>query len=158
MKISQKGLYALEALMHLANRCDKGLIKIQDIADSEGLPKKFLELILLDLKLARIVESGRGVNGGYRLKRAPSEIFLGDVIRTIDGPLAPFGDAQSLRENVRRDERHGELFRVFLSVRNAAAEILDHTSLADICREQSKHQVSESDISTDNQSASGAPK
>jgi DNA-binding IscR family transcriptional regulator len=59
MKISQKGLYALEALMHLANRQDKGLIKIQEIADSEGLPKKFLELILLDLKLARIVESGR---------------------------------------------------------------------------------------------------
>jgi Rrf2 family protein len=158
MKISQKGLYALEALMHLANRQDKGLIKIQEIADSEGLPKKFLELILLDLKLARIVESGRGVNGGYRLKRSPSEIFLGEVIRTIDGPLAPFGDAQSLRENVNRDERHGELFRVFLSVRNAAAEILDHTSLADICREQSRHQASESVLSNDSQSPSGPPK
>lgn len=156
MKISQKGLYALEALMHLANRQNEGLIKIQEIADSEGLPKKFLELILLDLKLARIVESGRGINGGYRLKRVPSEIFLGEVIRRIDGPLAPFGDAQSLRDNVTRDERHGELFRVFLSVRDAAAEILDHTSLADICRAQSRHQASETLASRDNQSASGA--
>ena len=158
MKISQKGLYALEALMHLARRQNEGLIKIQEIADSESLPKKFLELILLDLKLARIVESGRGINGGYRLKRAPSEIFLGEVIRTIDGPLAPFGDAQSLRDSARRDERHGELFRVFLSVRNAAAKILDHTSLADICREQGKHHPSAPVPSPDNRSASDAPK
>src|SRR5579872_5315560 len=113
--------------MYLARRQDNGLpgalVKIQEIADDEGLPKKFLELILLDLKLARIVESVRGTKGGYRLRRAPSEICLSEIIRTIDGPLAPFGDAESLRQQVKRDEKHSELFRVFLSVRNAAAEI-----------------------------------
>jgi Rrf2 family protein len=143
VRVSQKGLYALEALMYLARRQNadqtNSLVKIQEIAEAEKLPKKFLELILLDLKLARIVESVRGTKGGYRLRRAASEIFLSEIIRTIDGPLAPFGDAESLRQQVKRDEKHSELFRVFLAVRNAVAEILDHTSLADICGPQKNH-------------------
>jgi Rrf2 family protein len=133
MKVSQKGLYALQALIFLAGRYDgKGPIKIYDIAAADGLPEKFLELILLELKHARIVESVRGAKGGYRLKRRPSDIFLGEIIRTIDGPLAPFEDAESLRRHVQEDQKHSALFQVLLSVRNAAAGILDHTSLADL--------------------------
>lgn len=64
MKISQKGLYALKALMLLARRYDKGAVKIREIAADEELPEKFLELILLELKHARIVESTRGAQGG----------------------------------------------------------------------------------------------
>lgn len=133
MKVSQKGLYALEALMLLARRYGEGAVKIREIAEDETLPEKFLELILLELKHARVVESVRGANGGYRLKRSPSKIFLGEIIRTIDGPLAPFEDAESLRRLVEHDKKHSPLFRVFLAVRNAASDILDHTSLADIC-------------------------
>jgi len=88
---------------------------------------------LLELKHARIVESVRGAKGGYRLKRPPTRIFLGEIIRTIDGPLAPFEDAESLRRLVEHDKKHSALFGVFLAVRNAASDILDHTSLADIC-------------------------
>lgn len=139
MKVSQKGLYALEALIYLARRLDQGAIKIREIAASEDLPQKFLELILLDLKHARLVESSRGAKGGYRLKRMPSDIFLGEVIRTVDGPLAPFEDAQSLRRLVERDKKHSELFRVLLSVRDAAAAILDHTSLSDVCQAGRDH-------------------
>jgi len=133
MKVSQKGLYALEAVMLLARRYPEGTVKIRDIAEDEKLPEKFLELILLELKHARIVESVRGAKGGYRLKRSPSKIFLGEIVRTIDGPLAPFEDAESLRRLVERDKKHSALFRVFLAVRDAASDILDHTSLADIC-------------------------
>jgi Rrf2 family protein len=133
MKVSHKGLYALEALMLLARRYPEGTVKIREIAQDEGLPEKFLELILLELKHARFVESVRGAKGGYRLKRSPSKIFLGEIIRTIDGPLAPFEDAESLRRHVERDNKHSALFRVFLAVRDAASDILDHTSLADIC-------------------------
>ena len=133
MKVSQKGLYALEAAMLLARRYPEGTVKIREIAADEELPEKFLELILLELKHARIVESVRGANGGYRLKRSPSKIFLGEIIRTIDGPLAPFEDAESLRRLVEHDKKHSALFRVFLAVRNAASDILDRTSLADIC-------------------------
>jgi Rrf2 family protein len=132
MKISQKGLYALQALIFLARRRSEEPVKIREIATAEDLPEKFLELILLELKHARIVESVRGAKGGYRLKRPASKIYLGEIIRLIDGPLAPFEDAESLRRHVERDKKHSALFRVLLAVRNAAAGILDHTSLEDI--------------------------
>lgn len=133
MQISQKGLYSLKAMTVLARRYKEGTVKIREIAADEELPEKFLELILLELKHARIVESVRGAKGGYRLKRPPSKIFLGEIIRTIDGPLAPFEDGESLRRLVEHDKKHSPLFRVFLAVRNAASDILDHTSLSDIC-------------------------
>ena len=120
--------------MMLARNHAERPTRIHEIAVSERIPEKFLELILLDLKRARLVESSRGQKGGYRLRKEPSEIFLGDVIRTIDGPLAPLGDAQSLRDLIARDKKHSTLYRVFLDVRNAAAGILDHTSLADLAR------------------------
>jgi Rrf2 family protein len=132
MKISQKGLYALQALMMLARRYNEGAIRIRDIAYEEDLPEKFLELILLELKNARIVESERGAKGGYQLRRPPSEIRLSEIIRLIDGPLAPFGDAEQLRSLIDRDADHRNLYQVFLEVRNAAARILEHTTIADI--------------------------
>jgi len=97
MRISKKGLYALEALTVLARNFPQRATKIHEIAVSEDIPEKFLEAILLDLKTARLVDSLRGARGGYALRRDPSKVFLGDVIRTIDGPLAPMGDAESLR-------------------------------------------------------------
>jgi|SRR5271157_247765 len=132
MHISNKGLYALEAMMCLARDFHNGPTTIHAIAASEGIPEKFLELILLDLKAARLVESVRGAKGGYRLKRAPSRIFLGEIIRTISGPLAPLADAEGLRRLVKSDKRRRTLYKIFLEVRNSAARILDHTSLADI--------------------------
>jgi Rrf2 family protein len=132
MKVSQKGLYALQAMMMLTRRYTEGAIRIRDIAYEENLPEKFLELILLELKNARIVESVRGAKGGYRLRRAPSEIRLSEIIRLIDGPLAPFGDADQLRTLIDRDAHHRALYKVFLEVRDAAARILESTTLADL--------------------------
>jgi Rrf2 family protein len=132
MKISQKGLYALQAMMMLARRYNQGAIRIRDIAYEEDLPEKFLELILLELKNARLVESVRGAKGGYQLRRPPAEIHLSEIIRLIDGPLAPFGDAEQLRSLISRDAEHRALYQVFLDVRDAAAKILEHTTLADI--------------------------
>jgi Rrf2 family protein len=132
MKISQKGLYALQAMMMLSRHYNQGAIRIRDIAYEEALPEKFLELILLELKNARMVESVRGAKGGYQLRRAPSEIHLSEIIRLIDGPLAPFGDAEQLRTLINRDDEHRALYQVFLAVRDAAAKILEHTTLADI--------------------------
>jgi Rrf2 family protein len=132
MKISQKGLYALQAMMMLARHHHQGAIRIRDIAYEEALPEKFLELILLELKNARMVESARGAKGGYQLRREPADIHLSDIIRLIDGPLAPFGDAEQLRELIDRDLPHRALYQVFLDVRDAAARILDNTTLADL--------------------------
>lgn len=132
MKISQKGLYAMQAMMMLARSYQEGAIRIRDIAYEENLPEKFLELILLELKNARLVESIRGAKGGYRLRRAPAEIRLSEIIRLIDGPLAPFGDAEQLRTLIDRDDARRALYKVFLEVRDAAAKILEGTTLADL--------------------------
>src|SRR6202522_2730624 len=138
MKVSQKGLYALQAMMVLTRRYTQGAIRIRDIAYEENLPEKFLELILLELKNARIVESVRGAKGGYRLRRAPAEIMLSEIIRLVDGPLAPFGDADQLRGLIVTDPDHRALYSVFLEVRDAAAKILESTSVADIVGSSSK--------------------
>ena len=132
MKISHRGLYGLKALTHLAEAYDRGLVKIHEIAEEESIPEKFLEGILVTLKNARLVSSQRGREGGYQLRRPPVDIPIGDVVRIIDGPLAPFGDAVELAHRVRTEPRHAGLFDLFLEVRNAAAQILDHTSLADL--------------------------
>jgi Rrf2 family protein len=132
LKISQKGLYALQAIMTLGRRYGADTVKIRDIAIDSDLPEKFLELILLELKNARIVESVRGAKGGYRLRRAPAEIKLSEIIRLVDGPLAPFGDADQLRSLITSDPEHRALYKVFLDVRDAAAKILEGTSVADL--------------------------
>jgi Rrf2 family cysteine metabolism transcriptional repressor len=132
LKISQKGLYALQAMMTLARRHEQGAIKIRDIAAESDLPEKFLELFLLELKNARIVDSVRGARGGYQLRRDPSEIPLSDIIRLVDGPLAPMGDAEQLRGLIDKDEDHRALYEVFLAVRDAAAKILENTTIADL--------------------------
>jgi Rrf2 family protein len=132
MKISQKGLYALQAMMMLARHHNQGAIKIREIAYEEDLPEKFLELILLELKNARMVESVRGAKGGYQLRRGPAEIRLSEIMRLIDGPLAPFADAEQLRVLIDRDLPHRALYQVFLDVRDAVAHVLDNTTLADL--------------------------
>ena len=143
-------------MMMLARHHNQGAIRIRDIAYEEGLPEKFLELILLELKNARIVESVRGAKGGYQLRRAPSDIRLSEIIRLIDGALAPFGDAEQLRTLIDRDAEHRALYQVFLEVRDAAAKILENTTLADIVapgsgagkskRRQSKKKNGESSV------------
>ena len=132
MKISHRGLYALKALIHLAGAYEGGVVPARTVAESEEIPEKFLEGILLALKNARIVSSERGREGGYRLRKPPREIFIGDVVRLIDGPLAPLGDVSELQQRVKTEARHPGLFDLFLEVRNAAAAIVDRTSLADL--------------------------
>ena len=124
--------------MTLGRRYGNETVKIRDIAMDSDLPEKFLELILLELKNARIVESVRGAKGGYRLRRAPAEIKLSEIIRLVDGPLAPFGDADQLRSLIVTDPDHRALYGVFLEVRDSAAKILESTTVADIVGDSSK--------------------
>jgi Rrf2 family protein len=132
MKVSHRGLYALKALIHLAGAYEGGLVPARTVAEKEEIPEKFLEGILLALRNARVITSERGREGGYRLRKPPDEIFIGDVVRLIDGPLAPLGDVSELQQRVKTEPRHPGLFDLFLDVRNAAAAIVDRTSLADL--------------------------
>jgi Rrf2 family protein len=132
VKVSHRGLYALKALIHLAGAYERGLVAARTVAEREDIPEKFLEGILLTLKNARVISSERGREGGYRLRKPPHEIFIGDVVRLIDGPLAPLGDVGELQHRVKTEPLHPGLFDLFLEVRNAAAAIVDRTSLADL--------------------------
>ena len=85
--IAQKTRYALRSLLYLAE-APEGVVQLSRIAETQQVPPKYLELIMLDLKRAGLVKSARGPKGGYRLARAPAEISFGEIVRTMDGPIA----------------------------------------------------------------------
>ena len=136
MKVSKRGEYALRALIDLGIAAEVGrpLIQLTELADSEKIPVKFLEQIMLVLKDAGLVESVRGRYGGYTLARPSGKIAVGQVVRLIDGPLAPIGCvSQTAYEKCScPDESHCGLRMVMLDVRNAIANILDRYSLSDV--------------------------
>jgi Rrf2 family protein len=133
--LTNKAKYALRALFALSEKYDEGPILISDLAEQEGIPKKFLELILLELKNHGILQSKKGKGGGYFLGRTPDLIHLGQVIRIVDGPLAPL-PCVSQTAYRKCDECEDELTcgvrMVMKEVRDATSKILDGTTLADV--------------------------
>lgn len=133
--LSQKAKYGLKAVLALAELGEGKMMLISEIAQQQNVPSKFLELILLELKRHGLVHSQRGKNGGYALSRPPSQITFGQIVRILDGPLAPLPCASL--SGYRRcsdcgDEETCAVRLVMRQVRNAVAEILDSTSLADV--------------------------
>ncbi|MFN3547123.1 MAG: RrF2 family transcriptional regulator [Mesorhizobium sp.] len=133
--ISQKAKYALRALIALArSHGNDGTQVISEIADQQRIPKKFLEQILLDLKHHGIVASRRGKAGGYMLLKSPSAITFGEVLRIVDGPIAPLPCLSRMayrRCEDCRDEDGCEVRRVFALVADATRRVLDSTTIAD---------------------------
>jgi Rrf2 family protein len=137
--LSQKAKYALRALILLARHERAGLVQVADIAEQEKIPRKFLELILLDLKRQGILYSQRGKGGGYCLAKPAAAITFGQVVRLMDGPIAPLPCASVT--GFRRcadceDDRTCEIRKVMRRVRDATAEVLDSTTLADVTDEE----------------------
>jgi Rrf2 family protein len=126
----------LRALYALARNHGRGPMLIARMAEEEAIPKKFLEQILLGLKSAGLVASKKGKGGGYELARPPSRISLGEVIRRVEGPLAPLPCASETRfrkcDECPDIETCGTRI-VMREVRDAMAEILDRTTLAMVC-------------------------
>jgi len=132
--LSQQTRYALKALIYLANKRSTVPASSTEIAAEANVPRKFLEAILLDLKLAGLVHSTRGKTGGYTLAREPGQITFGDVIRITDGPLALIHCAS--KKFYRRcldcvDEQACSLRRVMIEARAQLSAVLDHRTLAD---------------------------
>jgi Rrf2 family protein len=137
--LTQKARYALRALFVLAEHAKPELLSIGEIAEQGPVPKKFLEQILLDLKHRGIVQSVRGKHGGYALGRPADKIFLADIIRTIDGPLAlsPCASKTAYRRcDDCVDEKTCSMRKVLLDVRDATAKILESRSLASMLKLQ----------------------
>jgi Rrf2 family protein len=132
--LTQKAKYALKALIFLAKEKERGPVLISEISERERLPKKFLEVILLELKNHGLLQSKMGKGGGYYLNRPAQDIYLGHVIRIFDGALAPLPCAS--KRYYRRceeciDEENCEVRKVMLEVKGAILKILDKTSVAD---------------------------
>ena len=132
--ISQKAKYALRALVVLARADAEKALFISDIAEEQNIPKKFLEQILLDLKYQGIVMSRRGKMGGYLLLKPAEEITFGEVLRLIDGPIAPLPCLSKIayrRCDDCENESTCEIRHVFNEVANATRAVLDKTTIAD---------------------------
>ena len=143
MKLSKRGEYGLKAIIDLASQDEPTAVsQIKDIAARQQIPVKFLEQILLTLKNAGLLHSRAGVGGGYYLAKAPAEITLGQVVRTLDGPLAPISCVSQMAYErcVCDDESTCGLRLAMLDVRNAIAGILDKTTLADVSTRVEKAQ------------------
>lgn len=133
MKITKRGEYALKALLALAQEYNVKRLSLREISEQEKLPVKFLEQIMMVLRRSGLVQSTKGKHGGYGLARPPHEVTLGEIIRTVDGPLAPIGTAGEMEKKIQRNERHAGLYCMLLEVRNAISGILDKQTLADVC-------------------------
>lgn len=136
MKLSKKSEYGLRALLELTMAHGQSTLQRHEIAARQHIPVEFLEQILLALKRAGLLASRRGINGGYTLIKPPDAITLGQVIRILDGPLAPIGCVsktayQKCRDCPYADEPHCPVQQVMGTVRDAIAGILDHYTLAD---------------------------
>ncbi len=137
MQLSKRGEYGLRAMIQLAHPGPDGSVRvmqINEIASIENIPVKFLEQILLTLKNSGYLQSKRGMAGGYYLAKPASEIMLGQIARLLDGPLAPIRCVSQLAYEPCGcpDEKSCGLRMVMRDVRNAIADILDNTSLADV--------------------------
>ena len=133
--LSRKSKYGLKALLTLAQRTGSGPVLIADLAQHDAIPKKFLEAILLELKRHGIVESKKGKGGGYFLRRPPTEVTFGEVIRVLEGPLAAVpcvSQTAYMRCVECVDEATCGVRLAMKEVRDATARILDHTTLADV--------------------------
>jgi Rrf2 family protein len=129
VKVSAKSDYAVRALLELA-QAGEGPVKGERLAQTQAIPLKFLENILIDLRHAGIVRSQRGAEGGYWLARPPDNIYLGEVIRAVDGPLASVrGEAP---EDLDYDGAAANLKTVWIAVRASLRTVVDELTLADV--------------------------
>ena len=147
MRLTKKGEYALRTLIRLgvAEKNGEGVISVSSLAEQEHLPFKFLEAILFELRGAGYVESLRGKHGGARLAKPMKSIKMGDVVRLIDGKLAPIGCASETEYEkcTCPDELHCGLRMLMIDVRNAIANILDRYTLDHVVEVTLRKQANE---------------
>lgn len=140
MKLSVRGEYALRAVLVLGLHYDQSVVRIQTVSEEQNIPKRFLEQILNDLKSAGIVQSRRGIAGGYRLARSPEQISLAAVVRHIEGALAPVScvSERFYEKCSCPDEARCAIRAVMAEVRAAVVNIMERVTVADLCERSRK--------------------
>ena len=142
MRLSLRGEYALRALLVLGLNYEQSVVRIQAISEQQNIPKRFLEQILNDLKSAGIVQSKRGVAGGYRLARRPEEITLASIVRHIEGALAPVScvSERFYQKCSCPDESRCAIRSVMKEIRDAIVAIAERVTIAELCERSRKLQ------------------
>jgi Rrf2 family protein len=128
VRISAKGEYAIKAMLDLALHRERGLIPIQEVAERQGIPQRYLEQVLLSLKRAGLLTSKRGSTGGYHLTREPKDITVGAVLRAVEGTRAPFEPGGG-RRNGSRDADLDELWE---EVAEAVSKVVDRLTFGEL--------------------------
>lgn len=134
MKLSKKSEYACLAMIELAEGFGDSYLKIEQIASKWHIPRKFLEQILVSLKNAGYLSSRKGADGGYKLIKKPENISIAEIVRLIDGALAPVESASVHYYNSSPSEQSPALLSIFVDIRNYISNKLEKTTLRDLIR------------------------
>ncbi|MHB1012395.1 MAG: RrF2 family transcriptional regulator [Desulfobacteria bacterium] len=135
MRLSKKTEYALRALIYAARFPEGTSFQIRDLAEKNGIPKKFLELILLELKNAGVLASRRGVGGGYLLARRPDSIRSSEIVEVFEGPMARRGREKG-PGGTETEGSSPAVSRLVEEASAAAAAVFSRSTLADLVREE----------------------
>jgi Rrf2 family cysteine metabolism transcriptional repressor len=139
MYLSAKGEYGILAALDLALTRDATPVQAKAIAERQSIPIKFLEHILRALRNAGLVESSRGIHGGYRLAKPAGEILMGDLIQAVEGPIAgthrPHGTRNGSNGKNPHSSRELLIQSLWADVQDSMLETLNKTTLADLCRQ-----------------------
>lgn len=137
LKLSTRGDYAVRALLELAAEADQEWLALAELADRTGISPKYLEQILMRLRTARVVKAKRGARGGYAFARPPAEVTIGEVVRVMDGPLAPsLCASQTAHAPCPPDRCPSEadcvLRGLWMDVREAISQVVDVTTFGEL--------------------------
>ncbi len=132
MKLTTKSEYTILALIYIARNHKKGLIKIEEICSKYDIPKKYLELLFTILRQNRYLKAKRGSSGGYTLTRPASKISLAEIIRLMDGPLAPTEAVSVYFYSDTPLTKEKKIIKVFREIRDYVANRLEKLTLADL--------------------------
>lgn len=139
MQVSQKSLYALRAVFELAKHKDQGPTKIADIAEAQAIPRRFLEVILGQLKQAGFVESRRGSEAGYLLVRSPEDLTVGEVIEFIEGPVGPIACLVEKSDISQCPLFPQCIFRdMWEKIRDAISNVYNSTTFSDLIKQENE--------------------
>lgn len=140
MRLSSRGHYGLKAMFELAQHYGRDPVPLKTVAERQNLSEHYLEQLISMLRRVGLVKSIRGSHGGYVLARAPSQITVGDVVRALEGPIAPVYCVSESEPGYCREADCCITRSVWVKVRDGIAGVLDSISLADLCREAEKSQ------------------
>lgn len=138
MKLSTRGRYGLRAMIDMAQSTDQNPIATHSIAERQGISERYLEQLMVPLKRAGLVKSIRGSQGGYLLGKSPEDITAGDIIRVLEGPIAPVECVSEINPETCDRSDYCITRTLWAEIRNSVAKVLDSYTLADLAREPQK--------------------